>query len=336
MISYLDIPIPPRSVHLWRYTGWKRIHPTRVDDIPIVDDLLFSQGEDFESEGSDEIARSFIHSVSKKSVHLDLSDQIIDLNIRASGHMSAGELRINSTGNSTLIIRLSGEPGWAGLRISGTVEGQLSVVLINDLAKDAHLLRCEDWKVSRDSSLAFSTLSSGGFLIKSDIRVDLSEPGSSCAGAIASHGHESRHDDHHVEIIHNAGHTDSTLVIHSACGDASHSISTGLLTIVKGADGSDAGQVFRNLLLSPKARAESIPELEVLADDVKAAHGAASAAISPEQIHYLCSRGLSPAQADSLIVEGFLMDAFRNVKNNEVINVIRTRLLVHLECLVNG
>ena len=336
MISYLDIAIPPRSEHLWRYTGWKRIHPTKVDEVPIVDELSFSEGTDFQSEGSTEIARSFIHSVSKKSVQLDLSDQIIDLNIRASGHMCAGELTINSTGNSTLVIRLSGEPGWAGLRITGTVEGQLSVVLVNDLAKDAHLLRCEDWKVNRDSKLAFSTLSSGGFLIKSDIRVDLSESGSSCAGAIASHGHESRHDDHHVEIIHNAGHTDSTLVIHSACGDASHSISTGLLTIVKGADGSDAGQVFRNLLLSPKARAESIPELEVLADDVKAAHGAASAAISPEQIHYLCSRGLSPAQADSLIVEGFLMDAFRNVKNNEVINVIRTRLLVHLECLVNG
>lgn len=336
MISYLDIAVPPRSVHLWRYTPWKRIHPTKVDEVPTVDEFFFSEGTDFQSSSSDEIARSFIHTVSKKSVFLELTDQITDLNIRASGHMSAGELKIKSSGNSTLIIRLSGEPGWAGLRITGEVEGQLSVVLVNDLAKDAHLLRCDDWKVSRDSKLEFSTLSSGGFLIKSDIRVDLTQPGSSCTGAIASHGHESRHDDHHVEIIHNAGHTNSTLVIHSACGGSSHSVSTGLLTIVKGADGSDAGQVFRNLLLSPKARAEAIPELEVLADDVKAAHGAASAAISPEQIHYLCSRGLSPSQASSLIVEGFLMDAFRNVKNQKVIDVIRTRLLVHLECLVKG
>ena len=72
--------------------------------------------------------------------------------------------------------------------------------------------------------------------------------------------------------------------MHATCNDSAHSVGTGLLTITEGADGSDAGQVFRNLLLSEKSRAEAIPELEVLADDVKAAHGAASAPVAYKSV----------------------------------------------------
>ena len=140
---------------------------------------------------------------------------------------------------------------------------------INDLANDA-TSRCEDWDVLRDSTLV-CTLSAGGFLNKSDIRFDLLEKGSEVRTGVATNGYGSRHDDHHLEIKHSVGHTDSSLVMHATCNDSSHSVGTGLLTITEGADGSDAGQVFRNLLLSEKSRAEAIPELEVLADDVKAA-----------------------------------------------------------------
>jgi Fe-S cluster assembly protein SufD len=83
-------------------------------------------------------------------------------------------------------------------------------------------------------------------------------------------------------------------------------------------DGCDAGQVFKNLLLSDTAKAESIPELEVLSDDVKAAHGAASSSVDCEQIHYLMSRGFPKEQAESLIVEGFLVSCFAKIKNNDV------------------
>ncbi|GIR07683.1 MAG: hypothetical protein CM15mP18_0120 [Methanobacteriota archaeon] len=107
------------------------------------------------------------------------------------------------------------------------------------------------------------------------------------------------------------GHTTSSLVANVACGGRSRSVGTGRLVIDAGADGTDAGQVFRNLLLSQGARADAIPELEVLADDVSAAHGAASASLDEGQLHYLMSRGLGPEEASPMIVEGFLADAFR-------------------------
>jgi len=336
MMQYPKIAIPLRSVHLWRYTPWKRIHPTKVEEMPAADIIRFSDGNDSKMEDSDEIARSFIHSISKVCKSIRLNDELLELDLRCSGHICAGELLVQSSGNSTLIIRISGDAGWTGIRLLGEVTGTLSVAVINDLSGDGHLLRCEDWSVGRDSTLEFATLSTGGFLNKSDIRVTLTHNGADVRGGIASNGHGSRHDDHHFEIEHSVGHTNSLLVMHAACDGSSHSVGTGILTICEGANGSDAGQVFRNLLLSEKARAEAIPELEVLADDVKAAHGAASAPIDVDQLHYLESRGLSFSEAASLIVEGFLMDAFRHVKNQEVLTTLRTRLLVHLECLING
>ena len=336
MMQYPQLSIPHRSQHLWRYTPWKRIHPTKVSEMPSSDPIRFSSGQDSDMGDSDEIARSFIHAISPVCKKIVLKDETLELDLRCSGHICSGELNIESSGKSTIVIRISGDAGWTGLRIRGNVEGSLSMATINDLAGDGHFLRCEDWVVGRDSELEFATLSAGGFLNKSDIRVDLANRGAQIRAGIASNGYSSRHDDHHVEIKHSIGNTDSSFVMHATCDDSSHSVGTGLLTICEGADGSDAGQVFRNLLLSEKSRAEAIPELEVLADDVKAAHGAASAPIDVDQLHYLASRGLSSDEASALIVEGFLMDAYREIKSEEVVAVMRTRLLVHLECLMNG
>ena len=105
-----------------------------------------------------------------------------------------------------------------------------------------------------------------------------------------------------------------------------------MLTIAEGANHCDAGQVFKNLLLSDKARAEAIPELEVLADEVAAAHGAASAPVDREQLHYLMSRGLDEESAVALLIEGFLQDGFSSLNNQSLVDEMRTRLTVHLEC----
>ena len=76
--------------------------------------------------------------------------------------------------------------------------------------------------------------------------------------------------------------------------------------IAPGAAGAEAYQENRNLLLSPDARAESIPELEILTDDVRCSHGATVAPLDPEQLFYLASRGLPRQQAMRVIVYGFL------------------------------
>jgi Fe-S cluster assembly protein SufD len=335
--TYLEIPIPPSSDHLWRYTPWKRVHPSAVNTIPDAQPLTISGGDLFKAviTDSDEIARSFIHSIAQCQ-ELVLADEDLVIDVKSSGHVAAGELKIVAKGHNTLVINLMGEASWAGLRIVGEVlpASSLSIALINELSSESRLLRVEDWVVGKDASLEFSTLSAGGSYCKTDIRVNLTAKGSECRGSVAIHGTGKRHDDHHFEINHAAGYTTSGLVMHAACDDKSRSIGTGLLKIETNCDGSNAGQIFRNLLLSEKSRAESIPELEVLSDDVKAAHGAASAPVSAEQLHYLMSRGLTKSAAEALIVEGFLMDAFKDIRNKKVVAAMRNALLLHLDCLV--
>lgn len=339
MSAYLEIPIPPTSEHLWRYSPWKRVHPAAVNTIPKAQPLAISGGDLFKAviRGSDEIARSFIHSIAQCQ-ELVLANEDLVIDIKASGHVAAGELKIVAKGHCTLVINLMGEASWAGLRVVGEVlpASSLSIALINELSRESRILRVEDWLVGKDASLELSTLSAGGSYCKSDLRVVLSAKGSEFRGAVASHGTGKRHDDHHFEIQHAAGYTTSGLTIHAACDDNSRAIATGLLKIDSDCDGSNAGQIFRNLLLSEKSRADSIPELEVLSDDVKAAHGAASAPISVEQLHYLMSRGLAKSSAEALIVEGFLMDAFiKDIRSQKVVAAMRTALLSHLDCLVS-
>ena len=340
-MNYQQMAVPPRSAHLWRYTPWPRIHPTKPEELPHADAIDFSfdsfTAESFQrSEKSADIARVFLEESGGSSHRLviDGKGETVHIHARASGHIAVGHLDLIVKGEATVLLHLSGEAGWCGVHITGQVKANshLGFGFINELDPNTKMLRCEDWGIERDASLESATLSVGGFNCKSDLRANLNGTGASIRQSVTAHGQGARHDDHHIEIHHLHGHTYSDLVSNAACSGSSHFVATGLLAIAEGADKSDAGQVFRNLLLSEKARAEAIPELEVLADDVSAAHGAASAPIDPSQLHYLMSRGLSPEESESMIVNGFLIDAFSNLKNGELTEQMRTRLTVHLEC----
>lgn len=342
-MNYQQMAIPPRSEHLWRYTPWPRIHPSSVADVPDADDVIFTlngahnlETIPHSKDSHDDIARAFLQSAGGSCNRLVITESTepIHIDARASGHTAVGHLHLDVKASGIVIIHLSGEPEWVGIHLTGKVHPntQLSFGFINELDSNTKFLRCEDWTVERDAELEHATLSIGGFRCKSDLRSTLNGTGSTIRQSVTVNAVGSRHDDEHVEIHHLHGHTNSDLVMNSACSGNSHFIGTGLLTIAEGANKSDASQVFRNLLLSEKARAEAIPELEVLADDVSAAHGAASAPVDLNQMHYLMSRGLNPDESKALIVNGFLLNAFSNISNKYLTEEMRTRLTVHLEC----
>jgi len=78
-----------------------------------------------------------------------------------------------------------------------------------------------------------------------------------------------------------------------------------MIYVAPGAQRTDGYQANRNLILSPKARADSIPGLEIMADDVRCTHGATVGKIDAEQLFYLRSRGIPQREAEKLIVSGF-------------------------------
>ena len=90
----------------------------------------------------------------------------------------------------------------------------------------------------------------------------------------------------------------------------------GFVHIEKKAQQSDAKQLIKNLLLSRKAKAESIPNLEILADDVKCAHGVSLGPVSPEELFYLESRGFDKEQAENFIIEGNIERVINKLEAN--------------------
>ena len=114
-----------------------------------------------------------------------------------------------------------------------------------------------------------------------------------------------QHLDHDTRQNHLAPHTTSDLLFKGALTGRSRSVWRGMVHVAPGAQRADGYQANRNLMLSPQARADSIPGLEILADDVRCTHGATVGQLEEEPIYYLMSRGLPRRDAERVAVDGF-------------------------------
>jgi Fe-S cluster assembly scaffold protein SufB len=137
--------------------------------------------------------------------------------------------------------------------------------------------------------------------------VTLSEPGAEAiiVGSFDTHGSENV--DVEIIIRHSAPHTRATTTLKGVARDSSRIKFTGRIIIDEKCGDSNSFLTERILLLSDQAKAEAIPELEILSDDVKCSHAASVSNIPSEHLFYLQTRGLSKKQAEDMIVEGFLL-----------------------------
>jgi Fe-S cluster assembly protein SufD len=118
-----------------------------------------------------------------------------------------------------------------------------------------------------------------------------------------------RHSDVTTHVIHRHGDTASTQLFKHVAGGQARAVYQGKVTVAKGANGSDSHQSAKALLLSDTAEADLKPELEIFADDVKCAHGAAIGDLDAESLFYLRARGIPESQARGLLLHAFLQDA---------------------------
>lgn len=122
-----------------------------------------------------------------------------------------------------------------------------------------------------------------------------------------------QHLDHDTQQNHLAPHTTSDLLFKGALKGKSRSVWQGMIYVAPGAQRTDGYQANRNLVLSDGARADSIPGLEILADDVRCTHGATVGKLEQEPLFYLKSRGIPQAEAEKLVVEGFFDPIFQRI-----------------------
>jgi Fe-S cluster assembly protein SufD len=124
--------------------------------------------------------------------------------------------------------------------------------------------------------------------------------------------------DHHTWQEHESPYATSDLEFKTALKDSARTVYSGLIRVHEGAQKTDAYQQNRNLILSRKARADTIPNLEIAANDVRCTHGATISQVEPEHIFYLQARGIPRTEAQKLIVEGFFRPVIDRIPVEEI------------------
>lgn len=141
------------------------------------------------------------------------------------------------------------------------------------------------------------------------------------------------HSDVTTHVIHRVGNTNSTQLFKHVASGSARAVYQGKVTVAKGADGSDSSQSAKALLLGDAAEADLKPELEIFADDVKCAHGAAVGDLDAESLFYLRARGIPEGQARGLLLQAFLEDAVAEIGHTDLRERVAAELLTALRAM---
>ena len=167
-----------------------------------------------------------------------------------------------------------------------------------------HIAATETYQ-RRDSTVNLHAVAFGGALSRHDLRSVMAGPG----GTLVLNGlyllAGDQHADHHTTIEHAAPHCASHEYFNGVLDGHSRGVFTGRIIVKPGAQKTDSKQTNNNLLLSADAHADSQPQLEIYADDVKCTHGSTVGPLDPRALFYLRSRGLSEREARRLLTYGF-------------------------------
>ncbi|MDM7972035.1 MAG: Fe-S cluster assembly protein SufD [candidate division Zixibacteria bacterium] len=186
-------------------------------------------------------------------------------------------------------------------------------------------------EIGRDARVLTVPLAIGGNITKQNFGVLLAGRGADSRLRGMLFGSGGQHFDNHTLHAHGAGNSTSTIDFKTVLRDRAVSAYTGLIRIEQHAKTCEAYQENRNLLLNRGPKAETIPELEILNEDVKCTHGATIGPIDPESVFYLASRGTPRDLAVRKIVSAFVEPTLRQIPDD-----LRGRLAEFIERRLEG
>ena len=172
--------------------------------------------------------------------------------------------------------------------------------------------------VGRDAALQWTIAALGSRLAKVNQQVALVGPGAECQVNGVLFTEDKQHISYHTLQHHQAPHCRSDFLYKSALQDKSRTVWRGMIKVDPKAQKTDGYQRNDNLLLSAHARADSIPGLEIQADDVRCTHGSTSGKVDEELIFYARCRGFTRKEAIRIIVTGFFQQVFDRITIDSV------------------
>lgn len=214
----------------------------------------------------------------------------------------------NSQGSVVVVYRSAAD---AAVLCSPIVEAfaddgaNLSVSVLQQLDPPGRLVAHHQYRVGRDATVTIDELGLGGVYARQRLGIDLDGAGGSVKVGGIYFGDREQVLDYRINVTHRGPRTSSDIFLKGAVADEAEAVWTGLMRIEHGAEGTSAFETNRNLVLSDRAKINSVPNLEILTDDLQCGHGSSSGPLEEDHLYYLMSRGLERDRAERLLVRGF-------------------------------
>jgi Fe-S cluster assembly protein SufD len=176
--------------------------------------------------------------------------------------------------------------------------------------------------VGRDGHVHLGEAGLGGAMSRLQLTIDMEGNGSSANVIGAYLGDSKQTLDYRYTMHHQGVNTNSDMFLKGAVQDEALSVFTGMIRIDEDAQKTNAYQTNRNLILSDGASAQSVPNMEILANDVRCGHGSTMGPLDEEQRYYLMSRGLDAPRTNRLLVHGFFNEALAKFPEPAIADVV--------------
>ena len=347
--------VPSGREENWRFTPRRRLRglweTTTFDAAPTV---TVSEGATVETVGRDDArvgeggvpadriaAAAWSAFTEATVVTLDGTPDPVTVSVTGPGEgvVAAGHVQIRTTPHTvaTVVVENTG---------SGTLADNLEVVVAD--GSTLHLVVTEEWaddavhagahhfSIGRDATLRGVAVQFGGDLVRIVSTVNYRGPGGDAELLGLGYADAGQHLEQRLLVDHGVPHCTSNVLYKNALqGDGAHTVWIGDVLIRAAAEQTETFELNRNLVLTPGARADSVPNLEIETGEiVSAGHASATGRFDDEQLFYLQSRGIPEDAARRLVVRGF----FGEILSKITLPELRERLeaAVEAELAVTG
>jgi len=247
----------------------------------------------------------------------------VRVDFSSDGHVRA-LIVLEDGAELTLIENQSADGGFrnTGIEIVLGANARLTHVRFAGASPEAVQIEDVAVRVARDGVYRAHFFNGGAELSRLIVRMTLKDTGANADLSGVSVLGGQLHADVTTHVYHAAGETRSVQLFKHVAGGKSRAVYQGKITVAKGADKSDSRQTAKALLLGERAEADLKPELEIFADDVKCAHGAAVGDLDADSLFYLRARGIPENEARNMLLRAFLREVVDGIEYETVRDTI--------------
>jgi Fe-S cluster assembly protein SufD len=231
---------------------------------------------------------------------------------------------------------LSTDPQAAGfsnavVELVAGANAHLHYVTVQDYAVPVQHFATHRVHAERDAQVSWSAVGLGASMGKSRMEAHLNGPGSNVKLTGAYFVDGAQQIDYDTYQLHAAPNATSDLFFKGVLDDKAHAVWRGMIAVAKGAQGTDAFQNNKNLVLRSGAHADSVPGLQIEANDVRCTHASTTSKVDAEQLFYLQARGITREDAVREIVRGFYTDVLDRIEVEQVREQVQAALWARME-----